>query len=92
MSDMKKIKEKTREVCDLMEKLTSRALGASGALLDMSDMDDETVVMLRDTMKCVKEFDELLMMYGEKMDKIDILESKLDTIIKKLDEKPSKKD
>lgn len=92
MGETKKIKDKTREVCDLMEKLTSRALGVSGTLLDMSGMDDDTVVMLRDTMKCVKELDELLMMYGEKMDKIDIIESKLDTIIKTLDEKPSKKD
>ena len=92
MSGMNLIKDKTREVCDLIEKLTSKALGASGTILDMSDMDDDTVVMLRDTMKCVKGLDELLMMYGEKMDKIDILESKLDIIIKKLDEKPSKKD
>lgn len=74
------IEIKTGEICEKMDSVLRRAMSLSGKGMFTSMKDDAEVILFRDCMVLLEDFDDLLIKYAVALDQIDGLSRKVDTL------------
>lgn len=73
--------EKTNEMFEEMEELFNDFMRSTGGIGNIVDMDDESLLALKKTLKLFNQSKEYAVEMAAKLDKIDSIESKLDKLL-----------